>query len=59
MTQPVDLVDQSIQNLVVEKPVIQPSVDPQLDAAVIGLELGTIPVEVVADSTAAIPLSNP
>lgn len=39
----------------IEEPVIQPSVDPQLDITVIGLELGVIPVEAVVDSTVATP----
>ncbi|RXH75398.1 hypothetical protein DVH24_030119 [Malus domestica] len=43
------------------QPMTQPVdvVDPQLDAAVIGLELGAILVEAVADSTVVAPLSNP
>ncbi|KAB2599858.1 hypothetical protein D8674_010129 [Pyrus ussuriensis x Pyrus communis] len=51
-TQATDLVDQLEQNSTFEEPVVHPVIDPQSDAVVIRVGLGTILVEVVANSAA-------
>lgn len=57
--QPTNLVDQLVQNPAVKELVVHPMIDPQPDIAIIGIGHDIVPVEVVADSVATTPLSNP